>query len=171
MFDALLASPGRLAFWHAVFMAATVLIVIRGVAEGIEKAVKLLMPALFTLLVLLVAFVSLTFGPLVRRFDGRRVEPAGGARLFAWLAATLAVAAVGTLGAAVGLTAKTSPMLPLLGFVPWAQWGAWSGLAAGRYHRIAGHRFESPSRTSWPVQPLLRRSSSHSCQPAAVAMP
>ena len=99
-----------------------------------EDKKKLAAPAAWaggSLLVLLVAFVSLTFGPLVRRFDGRRVEPAGGARLAAWLAATLAVAAVATFAAAIGLTAKTSPMLPLLGFVPWAQWGAWGGFAAG----------------------------------------
>jgi NSS family neurotransmitter:Na+ symporter len=59
VFSGLLASPVKLAMWHAIFMAATVMIVIRGVADGIEKAVKLLMPALFTLLVLLVVYAGI----------------------------------------------------------------------------------------------------------------
>lgn len=84
-----------------------------------------------SLLILLIAFVNLTFAPLVRRFDGRRMEPTGGARLSAWLAATVSLAAVGVFAAAIGMTAKQSPMLPLMGFVPWAQWGAWGGLLAG----------------------------------------
>ena len=84
-----------------------------------------------SLLILLIAFVSLTFAPLVRRFDGSQMEPTGGARLFAWLAATVSVATVGVFAAAIGMTVKQSPMLPLMGFVPWAQWGAWGGLLAG----------------------------------------
>ncbi|MEJ2385554.1 MAG: alpha/beta fold hydrolase, partial [Xanthomonadales bacterium] len=106
----------------------------RLLAMAAEDRKQLVLPAAWagsSLLILLIAFLSLTFGPLARRLDGRRVEPAGGARLSAWLSATLSLAAVGTLGAAIGLTAKTSPMLPLLGFVPWALWGAWGGLLAG----------------------------------------
>jgi len=57
-FSRLTASPGRLAFWHAVFMAATVVIVGRGVQGGIEKAVRFLMPALFVMLILLVGYAA-----------------------------------------------------------------------------------------------------------------
>ncbi|MFQ5535769.1 MAG: sodium-dependent transporter [Sphingomonadales bacterium] len=55
-FDSLLASPLRLVFWQSIFLTATVWIVARGLSGGIEKAVKFLMPLLFALLVILVAF-------------------------------------------------------------------------------------------------------------------
>lgn len=56
LFEALLASPGTLTFWHSVFMAATVLIVARGLNRGIETAVRVLMPALFVMLLALVVY-------------------------------------------------------------------------------------------------------------------
>lgn len=105
-----------------------------------EDKKQLAVPAAWaggSLLVSLVAFLMLTFGPLLRALDRRpngsaRVQArAGIVRLSAWLAATLSVAAVAVLGAAVALTAQTSELLPLFGFVPWARWGAWLGFAAG----------------------------------------
>ncbi len=48
---ALFASPGRLIFWHTIFMAITIFIVVGGISKGIEKAAKILMPLLFVLLV------------------------------------------------------------------------------------------------------------------------
>jgi pimeloyl-ACP methyl ester carboxylesterase len=99
-----------------------------------EDKKKLAIPGAWaggSLLVAVIAFVMLTFGPLARRFDGRVVNEAGGARLFAWLAATASVAAVAILGAAVAVTVKMSELLPILGFVPWARYGAWAGLLAG----------------------------------------
>jgi NSS family neurotransmitter:Na+ symporter len=57
-FDRLLASPGQLAFWHAVFIGVTVFIVGRGIANGIERAVKFLMPALFVMLIALVLYAA-----------------------------------------------------------------------------------------------------------------
>jgi len=57
-FDDLLADPVRLAAWHAVFMALTVWIVARGVRQGIERAVVVLMPALFVMLLLLVGYAA-----------------------------------------------------------------------------------------------------------------
>ncbi len=59
-FDALIASPFQLVFWHTVFMAATMSVVMRGVKGGLEKAVQLLMPALLFLLILLVAYAMTT---------------------------------------------------------------------------------------------------------------
>lgn len=55
-FDALLADPLTLIFWGSValFMAGT--IIASGVQQGIERAVKILMPMLFALLVLLMVF-------------------------------------------------------------------------------------------------------------------
>ena len=55
-FDAFLASPGRLIFLHGVFMAATALVVARGVGQGIETAAKILMPLLLVLMILLATY-------------------------------------------------------------------------------------------------------------------
>ena len=55
-FDALLADPVTLAAWHATFMALTVVILIRGLRNGIERTVQVLMPLLFVLLLVLVGY-------------------------------------------------------------------------------------------------------------------
>jgi NSS family neurotransmitter:Na+ symporter len=55
-FALLLADPLRLIFWHSLFMAMTALVVLGGVTAGIERANKILMPGLFGLLILLVAY-------------------------------------------------------------------------------------------------------------------
>ena len=52
-FDALLASPVQMAAYHAAFMAATALVVSRGILNGIESAAKILMPILIALIVVL----------------------------------------------------------------------------------------------------------------------
>ncbi len=58
-FELLAANPVRLVFWHSVFIALTVFVVGRGVEQGLEKAVKYIMPALFLLLLVLL-FHSMT---------------------------------------------------------------------------------------------------------------
>ncbi len=60
LFDGFMASPMQLTFWHSLFMLATMLIVVRGVNTGLEKAVRFLMPSLFILLILMVAY-AMTF--------------------------------------------------------------------------------------------------------------
>ena len=55
-FDALLADPVTLTAWHATFMALTVVILIRGLRNGIERTVQVLMPLLFVLLLVLVGY-------------------------------------------------------------------------------------------------------------------
>lgn len=60
LFDDFIASPVQLIFWHTLFMLATMLIVVRGVNTGLEKAVRFLMPSLFVLLMLLVAYAMTT---------------------------------------------------------------------------------------------------------------
>lgn len=67
-FDALLASPLVLTGWHALFMALTAGIVSLGLKRGIEQAVKFLMPALFLMLVMLVAYAGFA-GDLPRTID------------------------------------------------------------------------------------------------------
>jgi NSS family neurotransmitter:Na+ symporter len=50
--------PERLLAWHTIFMILTGLVVARGVASGLERAVRWLMPALFVLLVVMVIYAS-----------------------------------------------------------------------------------------------------------------
>ncbi len=55
-FDAFLASPWQMLGWHALFMAASAGVVVRGVEKGIETAAKVLMPLLVALMLLLAAW-------------------------------------------------------------------------------------------------------------------
>lgn len=79
-FSALLASPGRLALLHAIFMALTVSIVAVGLKRGIERAVRTLMPALLVMLLALVVYAVIA-GDLARtleflfRADFSKIQP------------------------------------------------------------------------------------------------
>ncbi len=59
IFDALISDPARLLFWHTLFMALTVFIVARGVNRGLETAVRILMPALFILILIMIVYAIL----------------------------------------------------------------------------------------------------------------
>ena len=50
-FDSLLASPGRMALFQALFLSAVAAVVMRGVQRGIETSMKVLMPLMMGLLV------------------------------------------------------------------------------------------------------------------------
>lgn len=65
---ALLNDPGRMIFYHALFMIVTVAIVARGLKGGIEGAVTVLMPAFFIMLIVLVVF-SLVTGDRAQGLD------------------------------------------------------------------------------------------------------
>ena len=58
-YDALLASPGRMSAYHALFLAAAALVVGRGVGRGIEAASRLLMPVLIALMLGLALYGAL----------------------------------------------------------------------------------------------------------------
>lgn len=60
LFSGLLASPGQLIFWHTLFAATTIAIVANGVTKGIEKAVNVLMPGLFVILLILLGYATTT---------------------------------------------------------------------------------------------------------------
>jgi NSS family neurotransmitter:Na+ symporter len=60
LFKDLMASPLQQIFWHSAFLIATMMIVVRGVKEGLEKSVRFLMPSLLVLLLLLVAYAMTT---------------------------------------------------------------------------------------------------------------
>jgi NSS family neurotransmitter:Na+ symporter len=62
MFGKLLATPWLQLFWHAIFMLATVTIVAGGISRGIELGNKIMMPALFFLLVGLLVYALQTPG-------------------------------------------------------------------------------------------------------------
>jgi len=61
-FDAFLASPWKLMFWHTLFMAMTVFIVAKGVIKGLESAIRWFMPLLFALLLVLLGYAMSTAG-------------------------------------------------------------------------------------------------------------
>jgi len=65
IFGGLLDSPGRLLFWHTVFISMTVFVVAGGVRAGLERAVSILMPTFFLLMLALVGYAAIvtdTFG-------------------------------------------------------------------------------------------------------------
>ena len=61
-FNNLLADPLALVFWGGVSLVSAALIIAAGVQQGIERAVKVLMPMLFALLVLLMVVNVFTGG-------------------------------------------------------------------------------------------------------------
>jgi NSS family neurotransmitter:Na+ symporter len=58
-FDELLANPGAMVFWHTVFITIALSIVGRGLRDGIESAVKFLMPALFVMLIIMIGYAAI----------------------------------------------------------------------------------------------------------------
>jgi neurotransmitter:Na+ symporter, NSS family len=62
IFESFVASPTTLIFWHTLFMAATMVIVARGLEKGFEKSISILMPALFVLMFLLIGYAMTTEG-------------------------------------------------------------------------------------------------------------
>lgn len=55
-FDALLASPGTLLFWHTMFLSMTIYVVAKGVNSGLERANNILIPALFMILMIMLGY-------------------------------------------------------------------------------------------------------------------
>lgn len=62
LFAGLVADPWALLGWHTLFMAMTIGVVARGVASGLEQAVRILMPTLFLLLLVMVLYAALQSG-------------------------------------------------------------------------------------------------------------
>jgi len=91
-FDDLLADPQALITWHTVFMIIALLIVGRGLKNGIEKVVTVLMPALFAMLLLMIGYaavegdfargVSFLFSADFSKIDSRTVLVAIGQAFF-----------------------------------------------------------------------------------------
>jgi NSS family neurotransmitter:Na+ symporter len=67
-FDDFLHQPVTLVAWHAAFMVCTVFIVSRGIKAGIERAVVIMMPALFVMMLGLVIY-GMIAGDFARAVD------------------------------------------------------------------------------------------------------
>jgi NSS family neurotransmitter:Na+ symporter len=68
IFSTFVSDPERVLAWHTIFMVMTMVVVSRGVKNGLEKAVTYLMPLLFGLLILLVGYAMST-GHFIQGFD------------------------------------------------------------------------------------------------------
>lgn len=55
-FDALLAAPGLMTLYHTLFIAFSALIVGMGIHKGIESGLRIMMPALFVILLVVLAY-------------------------------------------------------------------------------------------------------------------
>jgi NSS family neurotransmitter:Na+ symporter len=67
LFGALTGAPDQLMIWHSIFMLMTIVVVARGVRHGLERAVTILMPALFVMLMVMVAYAYIE-GDFARGF-------------------------------------------------------------------------------------------------------
>ncbi len=67
-FEEFLASPWEMIFWHSLFMVFVIFIIARGVASGLETAVRWFMPLLFVLLAVLVGY-GVTSGGFAQGVD------------------------------------------------------------------------------------------------------
>ena len=59
IFNNLISNPQRLLFWHTLFIVLTMVVVVRGVSKGLESAVRILMPALFLLIFIMIGYAML----------------------------------------------------------------------------------------------------------------
>ncbi len=60
LFGGLVGSPEKLLAWHSIFMFMTMLVVAQGVKNGLEQAVRWLMPMLFVLMLVMVGYAMNT---------------------------------------------------------------------------------------------------------------
>jgi NSS family neurotransmitter:Na+ symporter len=105
-FAALLGDAGELTFWHGVFMVMTVGVVALGVEKGLERAVGILMPVLFLLLLILLMYgistghfldgVAFMFSPDWSQLSGTMIVTAMGQAFFTL---SLGMCAIMTYGA------------------------------------------------------------------------
>ncbi len=67
LFGGLLSDPWTLLLWHSVFMVLVITIVAGGIRSGMEKAINILMPILFVLLLVMVGY-ALSSGDFAQGF-------------------------------------------------------------------------------------------------------
>jgi NSS family neurotransmitter:Na+ symporter len=118
IFNSLVGDPERLLAWHTIFMVMTMFVVARGVSHGLEKAVRLLMPALLMLLLILVGYawnsggfhqgLEFLFKPDFHRLTGNGVLIAMGHAFFTLSLGMGAIMVYGSYLPAGASIAKTS---------------------------------------------------------------
>jgi NSS family neurotransmitter:Na+ symporter len=123
VFTKLVSNPGELIFWHSIFMLMTMLVVARGVKRGLEKAVRLLMPALFVLLLIMVGYainsgefargLSFLFTPDFSKLTGKGVLIAMGHAFFTLSLGMGAIMIYGSYMPKTASIAKTSIIIAL----------------------------------------------------------
>ena len=106
MFGNLNSRPWALLAWFTAFIWATILISARGIRAGVERAVKLMMPALFVILVLMVVYaasvgdfsgaVRFLFTPDFSKVDANVVLAAAGQAFFSVSVGLTALVAYGS---------------------------------------------------------------------------
>jgi NSS family neurotransmitter:Na+ symporter len=67
-FDTLQANPGLMTLYHTIFIVLALLIVGAGLKNGIERAVKILMPALLVMLVVMIGYATVA-GDMPKTID------------------------------------------------------------------------------------------------------
>ena len=82
MFDGMLANAKEMTIWHTVFMGITAFIVAGGVTAGIEKASKIMMPALAFILLFIVGYNAMNMdfakgAEVLFKFDWARMQQVG----------------------------------------------------------------------------------------------
>nr|WP_314232398.1 sodium-dependent transporter [uncultured Moraxella sp.] len=82
IFETMLANPTEMTLWHTAFMGLTALIVAGGVSAGIEKASKIMMPALAFILLFIVGYnaINMDFAKgaeFLFKFDWQRMQEVG----------------------------------------------------------------------------------------------
>jgi len=92
IFKSLVSDPEKLLAWHTMFMVTTMIVVARGVKNGLEKVVSYLMPGLFVLLIVLVFYamstgyfstgVSFLFNPDFSKINAQSILVAMGHAFF-----------------------------------------------------------------------------------------
>jgi NSS family neurotransmitter:Na+ symporter len=93
IYHALSNDPERLTLWHTAFMLITMVVVAQGVENGLERSVKILMPALIVILFMLVVYamstgdyfrqgLSFLFNPDFSKLTGQAILTAMGHAFF-----------------------------------------------------------------------------------------
>ncbi|MEM7020003.1 MAG: sodium-dependent transporter [Pseudomonadota bacterium] len=114
-YNTLLTDPPRLLFWFTIFMGLTAFIVSAGLQKGIERVSKILMPSLFSMLVILVIYSAVAgdFGAGLRFL----FEPD-----FSKLDVSIILAAIGqaffSIGVSMGLMMAYGSYLPQTVSIP-----------------------------------------------------
>jgi len=66
IFNGLIGNPWILLLWHTLFMIMVIVVIARGLEKGLERAVSVLMPSLFFLLIVLVLYAVFSSGAFMK---------------------------------------------------------------------------------------------------------